>query len=84
MIAWLGPAMLLLMLAASQPVESQAGSGAVATVLAEEFAAAVAAPAVERILADVIFMAPPGLSEPRVLPRCRSVRESGLPAPRAP
>ena len=56
----------------------------VATVLAEEFAAAVAAPAVERILADVIFMAPPGLSEPRVLPRCRSVRESGLPAPRAP
>ena len=84
MITWFGPAVLLLLLAAAQPAQRAAGPGAVATVLAEEFAAVVTAPALATAAATRFVAAVELDAAPRVQPRCRSVRESGLPAPRAP
>lgn len=84
MIGWFGPAVLLVLLAASNlPEPGVAGGSAATAVLAVDFGAparpdvimhSVTAATASRVVASL----------PRVQPRTRSVRGFGLPAPRPP
>lgn len=84
MIAWFGPAILLVLLAASQLPDPGSQAGATVAVLADELG--MAAQRSERIEApSTVKIASSNTAPlPRPLPRCRTVLGYGLPAPRAP
>ncbi|MCR9245485.1 MAG: hypothetical protein NXI31_10665 [bacterium] len=85
MIGWFGPALLLVLLAGSPGSHgASAGADTVAAVLAEEQAGRAPQVVVVEATAAATPAARATVTAPRPLPRTRSVRGHGLPAPRAP